>query len=349
MFDEIDRVSKLLSIIEEIEEIEKRKAEKPLRHYRPLRYYRGQSDANYKLNPSVMRNKNRRRHEGEMLRDLMTRRPDEFSRYASALDRWMCAQHHDLCSRFIDISTNPLVGLFFACDDSKKDDTDGDLYVFATTRDRVKPYDSDSVSIVANFARLRRDEQKAILKKTKEFLSDRGAFVDQRRRIMRRTDRKDVDEIRRYAGYMESRRRENEASGRYSDMGRLWTFIKQEKPYFVEGLIDPRDLFRIFVVQPRLLFPRVIAQSGAFLVSAYHKTFDVQCGPDDCDLPYNCYRLTVKAKSKCSIRKELQSLNISRETLFPELDKAAQAILKDTDDEEHTHVQGPGGNTWIST
>ncbi len=70
MFDEIDRVSKLLSIIEEIEEIEKRKAEKPLRHYRPLRYYRGQSDANYKLNPSVMRNKNRRRHEGERLDTL---------------------------------------------------------------------------------------------------------------------------------------------------------------------------------------------------------------------------------------------------------------------------------------
>ena len=108
-------------------------------------------------------------------------------------------------------------------------------------------------------------------------------------------------------------------------------------------------MFRIFVVQPRLLFPRVIAQSGAFLVSAYHKTFDIRCGPDDCDVPYNCYRLTVKAKSKRSIRKELQSLNISRETLFPELDEAAKAILKDIDDEEHTHVQGPGGNTWIST
>lgn len=70
MFDEIDRVSKLLSIIEEIEEIEKRKAENPLRHYRPLRYCRGQRDANYKLNPSVMRNKNRRRHEGERLDTL---------------------------------------------------------------------------------------------------------------------------------------------------------------------------------------------------------------------------------------------------------------------------------------
>ena len=158
VFDEIDRVSTLLSIIEEIEkreaeEIENRKAAEPLRYCRPLRYYRGQNDANYKLEPSVMRNKSRRRHEGEMLRDLMTRRPDEFSRYASALDRWMCAQHHGLCSRFLDISTNPLTGLFFACDDPKKDDTDGDLYVFVTTRDRVKSYDSDSVSIVANFAR----------------------------------------------------------------------------------------------------------------------------------------------------------------------------------------------------
>ena len=329
----IDSVSTLLSNIEEIKKRESSEANKP------LRYYRGLSKSSYDLKPSVMRDKekNHYKNEGNMLRDLMTRKPDEFFTLSSALDRWMLAQHHGLCTRFLDISMNPLVGLYFACGDSK-DDTDGVLYVFSTTRNRVKPYDSDSVSIVANFARLRRNEQKAILKKTKEYLSKRGAFVDRHRRIMTGTDGKDIEEVRDYAVHMDSLRRENEASGRYSDMGRLWTFIQQEKPYFVEGLIDPRDLFRIFIVQPRLLFPRVRAQSGAFLVSAYHKTFDfeskephernIRYRPDNCDVPYNYYRLTVKAGRKQSILEELQSLNISTETLFPELDKSAEAIVE---------------------
>ena len=330
---EVNSVSELLCHIEGIE------------NPRPLRYFRGQSNACWKLEPSVMRDLKHYENEGAMLRDLMTRQPDEFSNFASALDRWMIAQHHGLRTRFLDISANPLVGLFIACggledDKSKKD---GSLYVFTTTRDRVKPYDSDAVSIVANFARLRRDEQRAILNKTEQFLKDRQAFVGPYRRIMR-SDPTVVKEVRDYADYMDrSLRQENEAFGRYSDMGRLWTFIKQEKPYFVEGLIKPRDLFRIFIVQPRRLFPRARAQSGAFLVSAYQKRFDFEFDlkskephdrniwfrPHDWDVPYNYYRLTVKAGSKKQILKELESLNISEYTLCPELEKSAEAIVDD--------------------
>ena len=346
-------VSTLLSNIKRIKKFEKQEFERQQEAEKreaeeSLLYFRGQSDASWKPDPSVMRNDNHRRKEGEMLRDLMTRQPDEFSKFPSALDRWMIAQHYDLRTRFLDISANPLVGLYFACgkpkdDGSKKDgDTDGFLYVFTTTRDRVKPYDSDSVSIIANFARLRRNEQEAILETTKQFLSapNREAFFINKRDLMHRICGKDVKEVRCYAAHMDSLREENEARGRYSAVGRLWTLIMPEKPYFDKDLIDPRDLFRIFIVQPRLLFPRVRAQSGAFLVSARHERFDFEFErePDDgnvqyrrnnSDVPYNYYRLTVRAKCKESILKELKSLNISEDTLFPELEKSAKAIVDD--------------------
>ena len=330
-------VSTLLSNIKRIKKFEKKSKKQEAEE--SLLYFRGQSDACWKLDPSVMRNDNHRRKEGEMLRDLMTRQPDEFSKFASALDRWMIAQHYGLRTRFLDISANPLVGLYFACGGSKE--TDGCLYVFTTTRDRVKPFDSDAVSIVANFARLRCDEQNEILDKTEQFLKDLRAFRGPCRRIMCMPNGKDVKEVRCYAIHMDSLRRKNEASGRYSDMGRLWTFIKQEKPYFVEGLIDPRDFFRIFIVQPRRLFPRARAQSGAFLVAAHHKRFDfeseaphdgnVECRPNNSDVPYNYYRMTVKGGRKKCILKELKSMNISEDTLCPELEKSAEAIVKENE------------------
>ena len=334
------RIGCVSTLLSNIEEIKKREADQP------LRYYRGLSNEIYDLTPSVMRNDNHRKNEGEMLRDLMRRRPDEFPTFESALDRWIRAQHHGLCTRFLDISANPLVGLFFACDGSKDDgptdETDGLLYVFATTRDYVKSYDSDSVSIVANFARLRSCEQEVILKRTRNFLSDRkDVFDDQRPCIMRggRDYSNKRSEVRDFAEDLRNPRGKSEATGR---IGRLWTFIKQEKPYFVENLIDPRDLFRIFIVRPRLLFPRIRAQSGAFLVSAHHERFDFERLESDnkkChdrnsryrlgeyDVPYNYYRLTVKANCKESILKELESLNISRETLFPGLESSAKAIV----------------------
>ena len=99
-------VSTLLSNIRRIKNFEKREAEKQEAE-ETLLYYRGQSNACWPLDPSVMRDRKHHENEGAMLGDLMTRQPDEFSRYASALDRWMLAQHHGLRTRFLDISANP--------------------------------------------------------------------------------------------------------------------------------------------------------------------------------------------------------------------------------------------------
>ena len=149
-------------------------------HYRGLTlYFRGERDSTWELRPSVMRASNGgtfklRAHEGEMLRKLISRRPGDFSGMTSALEQMVVAQHHGLKTRLLDVSRNPCVALFSACDGRdptgrpQDNEMDGQIHVFAIPRELVRPFDSDTISIIANFAKLDRGYQNLLLGKTGE-------------------------------------------------------------------------------------------------------------------------------------------------------------------------------------
>ena len=285
----IETVGHLLQTINDIKRFHDTQTEKggetPSRrklYEEVLFYFRGESKCGWALRPSVMRD-DLKVHESAMLRDVTSRRPEEFSGISSALGRWVTAQHHGLRTRFLDVTRNPLVALFHACADSA--DEDGRLHVFATPKSLVKPYDSDIISVIANFARLHRNEQ--------------VPFLNQ------------------------SRQRNSETTRR------LYQLIRSDKPYFDERL-DPRDLYRVFVVEPQRSTERIRAQSGAFLVSAFHERFErdeILKWNKDTPVYAHC-ALTIPRGFKSGLLDELQLLNVSGETLFPGLDASAHAVTK---------------------
>ena len=137
----------------------------------PLLYFRGEALDTWDLRPALTRlpsddEPDVRGREGEMLLDLMSRRPEEFSHLRSALSEWVLAQHYGLKTRLLDVTRNPLVGLFAACDDSPRQgsftDEDGVLHVFVVPRELVKSFDSDTVSVITNFAKLSLFEQQIL-------------------------------------------------------------------------------------------------------------------------------------------------------------------------------------------
>ena len=103
--------------------------------------------------------------------------------------------------------------------------------------------------------------------------------------------------------------------------------VRVEKPHF-EARIDIRDLYKVFVVEPEQLSERLRAQSGAFLLSAFHERFEpaniVQW--NDGTPIYAHYPLTVTRDCKGIIQEELRLLNITHETLLPGLDSSASVI-----------------------
>lgn len=279
------------------------------RHGGLVIYFRGERDSSWCLRSSVMRpSKDNtfklRLHEGEMLRDLIARRPEDFHGMNSALEQMVMAQHHGLKTRLLDVSRNPCVALFSACDHRdpagipQPNDMDGRIHVFAVPKDLVRSFDSDTISIIANFAKLDRRYQSLLLGKTADEMIDEDA--------------------------------ESPLQYVYSEgLRHLYHYIRQEKQQF-EELIEPQDLLKVFIVEPKESFDRIRAQEGAFIISAFHERFEREqiLSRVANTLVYGYETIVVPEGKKARMLEELSLLNFTRENLYPSLDEVANRITQ---------------------
>ena len=78
-------------------------------------YYRGQL-AHWDINPSLYREKMWVKKETELNASILCDRPNDFQNCKSSFDKLVKLKHYNQPSRLMDLTTNPLVALFFACD-----------------------------------------------------------------------------------------------------------------------------------------------------------------------------------------------------------------------------------------
>ncbi len=189
--------------------------------------YRGHADESWKVIPSIFRQiPDVSKYEAEIVRELVSLFPNDFSNDQSMFDRLVRMQHYGLYTRLLDVTKNPLVALYFAVDQDDSAEKDGAVIIFIGMAERHKFYDSDVVSCMANLANLKEDERLTLETTKARTVSEFNALQP--------TDR-------------------------------LIQFIRAEKPHF-SPRIHRVDLFRPVSVTPKRSNQRMHAQSGQFIL-----------------------------------------------------------------------------------
>lgn len=134
-------------------------------------FFRGQYNAEYSLLASVFRG-NLKGNESTIVNNTLADRFDEFSDCKTMYEKLVKMQHYQIPTRVMDLTTNSLTALYFACETNKvkcdkfknnvgvsaechnNKETDGAVFLFSTNMQNVAYPDSDRVRILSNMSRL---------------------------------------------------------------------------------------------------------------------------------------------------------------------------------------------------
>lgn len=246
-------------------------------------FYRGQSDIEYKLVPSVFRGRVKG-NEQKIYLKVLAECSNEFDRNMRHIDIISKMQHYGVPTRLLDVTTNALVALYFACDDRNNRNTDGCVYIFTPQNNEIKQFDSDTVSILSSLPRFNEDDKNFLLKEAKDYSGCNNIDSD------------------------------IEGFNNEDTVKRLLHEVKKENPAF-ENIINPKHLLQNYFIIPKKDNPRIIRQSGAFIIY----------GLEEKEIKFN-KRIKIPSNSKETILRQLKCFGISKATLHPELYKFAEYV-----------------------
>jgi len=121
------------------------------------RFFRGHSMISYELLPSLFRKDTWLDNEKKMYMELMARCPQDFENLDTHIDKLAEMQHYGLPTRLLDITMNPLVALYFACETNS--DYHGEVIMFEAEESKVKYAQSDKIAMLTSLPLFTKKDQ----------------------------------------------------------------------------------------------------------------------------------------------------------------------------------------------
>jgi len=250
-------------------------------------YYRGQQNINWSIEPSIFRG-NWINHEKEFIHEILISNPQDFEKTTTTLEKLTKMQHYNVPTRLLDLTKNPYIALYFACEPIKYSDEKlyGEIVFFKSIdKGSEKYFDSDTVSIVSNIS-----------------MMDNNFSTG--------NENLDTDKFNAQA-----------------DIPYLLHQIKYEKPNFL-NIIQAADLHKCFIIHVKLDNRRIINQQGLFLLIGMGKD---KTKPADIKKSVYCKDnkqlvFVISDNSKKEIIKQLDTMNINKKFIYPEIDDVADYL-----------------------
>lgn len=241
-------------------------------------FYRGQFNNEYKLIPFCFRD-DYLFEENQIKNYAISNYPDEF-RNLNQLEILVKMQHYGFPTRILNVTTNPLVALYFACKNfSKKcENSTGSVYIFCELNAKILSKFSDKAIMFAALSSLNNKDKNLLYSKC-------------------------------YDAYLHKKQLNCKIGEKF------YHEICKDTPF--ENRIKSRDLLRNYYLIPPFNNERIKNQNGAFIITGLSKDNKEMETKINNEV---LFKIDIDNKYKSIILNELDNIGINEKFLFPELE-----------------------------
>ena len=108
--------------------------------------YRGQANSFWNLDASITREPKYLQNEGDMYYDILSLKPDAFKNDITIYERLITMQHYGMPTRLLDVTRNPLVAIFFACNNMERRESDGVIFTFKPEKSKFLNFEDKKLN-----------------------------------------------------------------------------------------------------------------------------------------------------------------------------------------------------------